>query len=99
MGANIIVTMEETKSDGQKSTESGILIAATVEKTGPATGVIQAVGNGWTTEAGVKVPLDDVAVGDKVMFREPSAMENRKMKVADTEYYVISVNDVLAKIN
>lgn len=32
-------------------------------------GVIEAVGNGWTTEAGVKVPLDDVAVGDKVMFR------------------------------
>jgi len=99
MGANVIVTVEEKKGDGQKSTESGILIAATVEKTGPATGVIAAVGNGWTTESGVKIPLDEVAVGDKIMFREPQAMENRKMKMQDTEYYVISVNDILAKIN
>lgn len=38
-------------------------------------------------------------VGDKIMFREPSSFENRKMKVSDVDYYVISVNDVLAKVN
>ena len=27
------------------------------------------MGNGWTTESGVKIPLDEVAVGDKIMFR------------------------------
>jgi hypothetical protein len=32
-----------------------------------------------------------VQVGDKVMFREPNSMEARKMKVADAEFYVISV--------
>jgi len=31
--------------------------------------VVEAVGTGWTTESGVKVPLDDVSVGDKIMFR------------------------------
>jgi co-chaperonin GroES (HSP10) len=47
---------------------------------------------------GVKIPLDEVAVGDKIMFREPSSFENRKMKVGDVDYWVISVNDILAKI-
>lgn len=33
------------------------------------------------------------------MFREPSAMEARKMKTKDGEYFVLSVNDILAKVN
>ena len=40
---------------------------------------------------GVKVAIDEVAIGDKIMFREPSSFENRKMKINDVEYYVISV--------
>ena len=36
--------------------------------------------------------------GDKIMFREPTSFENRKMKVEDEEYFVISVNDILAKM-
>jgi len=98
MGANIIVTMDQEGGKEQKS-DSGILIAASVKTDGPKTGEVKAVGTGWTTESGVKVPLDEVKVGDKIMFREPSSFENRKMKVSDVDYYVISVNDVLAKVN
>jgi len=32
-------------------------------------GTIEAVGGGWTAETGVKIAIDDVAVGDKIMFR------------------------------
>ena len=97
MGANIIVTIDE-EGGKEKKTDSGILVAATVKTEGPKTGKVEAVGTGWTTEQGVKIPLDEVAVGDKIMFREPSSFENRKMKVGDVDYWVISVNDILAKI-
>ena len=43
--------------------------AASVKTDGPKTGKVEAVGNGWVTESGVKVPIDDVKVGDKIMFR------------------------------
>jgi len=43
--------------------------AASVKTDGPKTGKVEAVGHGWVTESGVKVPIDDVKVGDKIMFR------------------------------
>jgi len=98
MGANIIVTMDKD-SGNEKVTDSGILVAASVKTDGPKTGVVMAVGAGWTAETGVKIAIDDVAVGDKIMFREPGQFENRKMKIKNEDFYVISVNDVLAKIN
>ncbi|EKX55101.1 hypothetical protein GUITHDRAFT_99733 [Guillardia theta CCMP2712] len=96
LGANIIVTLD--KAAGEKMTDSGILVAASVKTDGPQTGVVQAVGSGWVTEQGAKVPIEEVKVGDKVMFREPTAFENRKMKMNDQDYYVLSVNDILAKM-
>mmetsp|Transcript_1029 Transcript_1029/g.2405 ORF Transcript_1029/g.2405 Transcript_1029/m.2405 type:complete len:148 (-) Transcript_1029:114-557(-) len=97
LGSNVIVQMEEA-STAEKKSASGILIAASVKAEGPKIGKIAAVGDGWHTEAGAKIAIEEVKVGDRVMFREPTSFENRKMKVEDDEFYVISVNDILAKI-
>eukprot|EP00960_Hanusia_phi_P076495 768568-Hanusia_phi.AAC.7 len=59
-GANIIVTLD--KASGEKMTDSGILVAASVKSEGPQTGVVQAVGSGWVTEQGAKVPIEEVKV-------------------------------------
>ncbi|KAJ1490171.1 hypothetical protein T484DRAFT_3366985 [Baffinella frigidus] len=90
LGANVIIKLERA-SNTEKKTESGILMAASVEDKGPVTGIIEAVGSGFFTEQGVKIPIDEVKVGDKVMFRQPTSFENRRMKVDAEEYYVLSV--------
>ena len=43
-------------------------------------------------------PAVCVQVGDKVMFREPGGLEARKIKIKEGEFFVLSVNDILAKI-
>jgi len=97
LGANVIIKLTKA-SNQEKMTESGILMAASVADKGPTTGTGEAVVSGFFTESGAKIPIDEVAVGDKVMFRMPTGFEGRKMKVDEQEYYVLSVNDILAKI-
>ena len=97
LGSNVIIQMEQ-ESGSEQMTSSGIMIAASVKTEGPKVGTIAAVGSGWYTETGTKIPVDEVKVGDKVMFREPSAMEARKMKTPEGEFFVLSVNDIMAKI-
>ena len=38
-------------------------------------GKVAAVGGGWTTEAGVKIAIDEVSIGDKIMFRYSTIYE------------------------
>uniref|UniRef100_A0A7S4PQX1 Uncharacterized protein n=1 Tax=Cryptomonas paramaecium TaxID=2898 RepID=A0A7S4PQX1_9CRYP len=97
LGANVIVVMEKEVAETQRP--SGILLAASVKAEGPKTGTVAAVGDGWHTDTGVRIPITEVKIGDKVYFREPNALESRKMKVGGEEYVVLSVNDIMAKLN
>jgi chaperonin GroES len=78
--------------DEQETTVSGIVIPDTAKEK-PQEGEVVAVGPG-RFEDGVRVPLD-VKVGDKVLYSKYGGTE---VKVAGTEYLVLSARDVLAVV-
>jgi chaperonin GroES len=78
--------------DEQETTVSGIVIPDTAKEK-PQEGEVVAVGPG-RFEDGARVPLD-VKVGDKVLY---SKFGGTEVKVAGTEYLVLSARDVLAVV-
>jgi chaperonin GroES len=78
--------------DEQETTVSGIVIPDTAKEK-PQEGEVVAVGPG-RFEDGARVPLD-VKVGDKVLYSKYGGTE---VKVAGTEYLVLSARDVLAVV-
>jgi chaperonin GroES len=79
-------------SEGEETTASGIVIPDTAKEK-PQEGTVVAVGPG-RYEDGNRVPLD-VAVGDKVIYSKYGGTE---VKVAGTEYLILSARDVLAVV-
>jgi chaperonin GroES len=78
--------------DEQETTVSGIVIPDTAKEK-PQEGEVVAVGPGRFAD-GARVPLD-VKVGDKVLYSKYGGTE---VKVAGTEYLVLSARDVLAVV-
>jgi chaperonin GroES len=78
--------------DEQETTVSGIVIPDTAKEK-PQEGEVVAVGPG-RFEDGARVPLD-VKVGDKVLYSKYGGTE---VKVAGTDYLVLSARDVLAVV-
>ena len=78
--------------DEQETTVSGIVIPDTAKEK-PQEGEVVAVGPG-RFEDGARVPLD-VKVGDKGLYSKYGGTE---VKVAGTEYLVLSARDVLAVV-
>jgi chaperonin GroES len=76
--------------EAEQTTASGIVIPDTAKEK-PQEGRVRAVGPG-RYEDGARVPLD-VQVGDKVLFSKYGGTE---VKLAGTEYLVLSARDVLA---
>jgi chaperonin GroES len=76
--------------EAEQTTASGIVIPDTAKEK-PQEGRVRAVGPG-RFEDGARVPLD-VQVGDKVLFSKYGGTE---VKLAGTEYLVLSARDVLA---
>jgi chaperonin GroES len=76
--------------EAEQTTASGIVIPDTAQEK-PQEGRVRAVGPG-RYEDGARVPLD-VQVGDKVLFSKYGGTE---VKLAGTEYLVLSARDVLA---
>lgn len=61
----------------------------------PDQGVVVAIGSGSLTEDGRRVPIDDVEVGDVVLYRDFSG---QRVKAGDKEYVIVNYVDVLAVV-
>lgn len=89
MGNRIVVQREDAKS-----TKGGILLPESAQKK-PRDGKVVAVGPGKPDSNG-KIQRMDVQVGDRVLF---SSYGGSEYKADDTEYLILSEDDVLAVYN
>ena len=91
LGDKILVKRDEAAS----KTDSGIFLPEN-SKDKPKTGTIEAVGTGnLNTDTGARIPLT-VKKGDRVIFTSYSGTE---VKINDTEYLMMSEEDILAVID
>jgi chaperonin GroES len=79
----------------EETTESGIILPETATKERPEEGEVLAVGPGARDESGSRITIDEVVVGDTILFTKYGPQE---IKVDGEELLVVSVKDVLAKI-
>jgi chaperonin GroES len=89
MGNRIVVQREEAKA-----AKGGILLPESAQKK-PREGKVVAVGPGKAGDNG-KIQRMDVNVGDRILF---SSYGGTEYKVDDTEYLILSEEDVLAVYN
>jgi len=89
MGNRVVVQREEAKA-----TKGGILLPESAQKK-PREGIVTAVGPGKADSKG-QVQRMDVKVGDKILF---SSYGGTEYKVDETEYLILSEEDVLAVYN
>jgi chaperonin GroES len=89
LGARIVVKREEAKT-----TRGGILLPESAQKK-PKAGEVMAVGPGTTDDKGNVLALD-VKVGDQVLF---SSYAGTEYKANDSDYLILSEEDVLAILN
>ena len=89
MGNRIVVQREEAKA-----TKGGILLPESAQKK-PREGKVIAVGPGKADDKG-KIQRIDVKVGDKILF---SSYGGTEYKVNDSEFLILSEEDVLAVYN
>lgn len=83
------------RDEAQSKTESGIFLPET-SKDRPKTGVIEAVGTGaLNTDTGERIPLS-VKKGDRVIF---SSYAGTEIKIDNTEFLMMSEDDILAVID
>lgn len=83
------------RDEAQSKTESGIFLPES-GKEKPKTGVIEAVGTGaLNTDTGERIPLT-LKKGDKVIFTSYAGTE---VKIDNTEYLMMSEEDILAVID
>lgn len=78
------------KEEPPKQTASGLFLAPTVEDK-VVSGFVTAVGSGFLTKDGSKVPLE-VSVGDRVVFNKNMAVE---VKEDDKTFLVLREEHVL----
>ncbi|MCA9390435.1 co-chaperone GroES [candidate division WWE3 bacterium] len=79
----------------EEKTESGIILPETSSKERPEEGEVLAMGNGARDDSGKLIPIEDVTVGDRVVFTKYGPQE---IKVDGEELLIVSIKDILAKI-
>lgn len=90
-----VVVRQLTDEERGTTSAAGIIIPDTVSKEKPEQGVVIAVGEGkWNENGETRIPLE-VSVGDRVVFSKYGYDE---VKVADTEYYIVSQSNILGII-
>jgi len=80
----------------EEKTQSGIILPDTASKERPEEGEILAIGSGMRDEEGKRVAIDDLKVGDTVVFTKYGPQE---IKVDGEELLLVSYKDILAKLD
>ena len=79
----------------EEKTESGIILPETATKERPEEGEVLAVGPGAKDEKGSRVEIDDIHVGDTIVFTKYGPQE---IKIDGEELLLVAYKDILAKI-
>lgn len=79
----------------EEKTESGIILPETANKERPEEGEVLAIGPGTRNDAGERIAIDDVVVGDTVIFTKYGPQE---VKIDGEELLIVGINDIIAKI-
>jgi chaperonin GroES len=82
--------------DETKQTKSGIVLPDSADKKKQSHGTVVAVGPGKMKDTGDRLPIS-VAVGQKVLFKEPWGDEN-KIEDGDKKYFMVEEDEILAVI-
>ena len=93
--ADRVLIREEMDDEGEKKTESGIIIPESVsddKKHGTNRGEVVAVGEGTVDDDGNKVEIP-VSVGDTVLFSW-----GEKLTVDDVDYHIVDQGNILAVV-
>ena len=90
---NVLIEAEE---NNEKITKSGIVLPDNVEKKEQSKGVVISIGPGKFNKDGVRTPVS-VKVGDKVLFSKPWS-DDKKMEEDGKKFFLVSEEDILAKI-
>jgi len=80
----------------EEKTESGIILPDTASKERPEEGEVLAIGPGMQNEDGNRISIDDLKVGDTVVFTKYGPQE---IKIDGEELLLVSYKDILAKVN
>ncbi len=89
---HLFIETIDPSADGEKKTESGIVLPETVEKEKPIKGKIIAIGPGKINEKGERIPMS-VKIGDKVLFKKYGPDE---IEIEGKKYLVGNEDDILA---
>ena len=79
----------------EEKTESGIILPDTATKERPEEGEVLAIGPGSRADDGSRVSIDELTVGDKVVFTKYGPQE---LTVDGEELLLVALKDILAKI-
>ncbi len=79
----------------EETTASGIILPETASKERPEEGEVLAIGPGGKADDGTRIAIDEIAVGDTIVFTKYGPQE---IKVDGEELLLVSIKDVLAKI-
>lgn len=93
--ADRVLIREETADEGERKTESGIIIPEAVgddEKHGANRGEVVAVGGGKVNDDGSKTEIP-VSVGDTVIFSW-----GEKLTIDEVDYHIVDQSNILAVI-
>lgn len=93
--ADRVLVREETGDEGERQTESGIIIPEAVEddkQHGANRGEVVAVGEGKVDEDGSRTEIP-VSVGDTVLFSW-----GEKLTIDEVDYHIVDQTNILAVV-
>ena len=76
--------------EGSDTTKGGIIIPESVKEK-PHTGKVLAISKGYTNPQGKRVTIEEIKVGDVVIFNQHAGID---LKVNDVEHTMLSASDV-----
>lgn len=79
----------------EETTASGIILPETASKERPEEGEVLAIGPGSKADDGTRIAIDEIAVGDTIVFTKYGPQE---IKIDGEELLLVSIKDVLAKV-
>lgn len=88
-----IILVKENKQE-EKTTKSGIVLAATFTSSGPKSGIIVDMGEGEQNYKGDVIPILGMDLGDTVFFPEHTGTEIEDED--GTKYLLINSKNILA---
>ena len=89
------IVVKPKEDEGDKTTESGIILPDTVDQGELGEGTVIAVGSGMYSTTGTLIPMA-VREGERVLFNKYSS--NQEHKLDGETVYIMSQNEILSVV-